>query len=41
MVTEMVEKADALNDFCASVFTREDASDVLTSVAYFGDMERY
>jgi len=35
LVTEAVEKADALNDFFASVFTREDVSDVPTPVTYF------
>jgi len=39
LVTEASEKADALNDFFASVFTREDESDVPTAVTYFSGSE--
>ena len=35
MVTDAVEKADALNDFFASVFTREDELSIPTPVSYF------
>ena len=39
VVTDAVEKADALNDFFASVFTREDESDIPTPVSYFSGSE--
>ena len=39
LVTDADEKADTLNDFFASVFTREDESDIPTPVSYFSGNE--
>jgi len=39
LVTDAVEKADALNDFFATVFTREDELIIPTPVSYFSGSE--